>query len=215
MIAHLAGTLLEKHVQRLVVDVGGVGYDVHVPLSTFYAVGEPGARVTLRVHTHVREDALQLFGFVTALELSLFQRLISVSGIGPKVALAVLSGIEPADLIRGWERLRETGAPFVASVVAEARPIHRSFVLDGGRIHWLFPQYAASRTQDLPTVYCDAGQFYWGTTRAWLTADAILGPDTATVILPAERVIDIDTEHDWQIAEQRYLASSSAGCPTT
>ncbi|MGE5833703.1 MAG: Holliday junction branch migration protein RuvA [Acidobacteriota bacterium] len=100
MIAHLAGTLLEKHVQRLVVDVGGVGYDVQVPLSTFYAVGEPGARVTLRVHTHVREDALQLFGFVTALELSLFQRLIAVSGIGPKVALAVLSGIEPGDLIR-------------------------------------------------------------------------------------------------------------------
>ena len=86
MIAHLAGTLLEKHVQRLVVDVGGVGYDVQVPLSTFYAVGEPGTRVTLRIHTHVREDALQLFGFVTALELSLFQRLIAVSGIGPKVA---------------------------------------------------------------------------------------------------------------------------------
>jgi len=123
--------------------------------------------------------------------------------------------LQPVDLVHGRERLRETGAPFVASVVAEARPIHRSFVLDGGRIHWLFPQYAASRTQDLPTVYCDAGQFYWGTTRAWLTANTILGPDTATVILPAERVIDIDTEHDWQIAEQRYLASLSAGCPTT
>src|SRR4029450_13915078 len=92
--------LLEKHVQRLIVDVGGVGYDVNVPLSTFYAVGEPGARVTLRIHTHVREDALQLYGFATALELSLFQKLISVSGIGPKVALGVLSGIEPPDLVR-------------------------------------------------------------------------------------------------------------------
>jgi Holliday junction DNA helicase RuvA len=100
VIAHLAGTLLEKHVQRLIVDVGGVGYDVNVPLSTFYAVGEPGARVTLRIHTHVREDALQLYGFATALELSLFQKLISVSGIGPKVALGVLSGIEPPDLVR-------------------------------------------------------------------------------------------------------------------
>ena len=100
MIAHLAGTLLEKQVQRLIVDVGGVGYDVNVPLSTFYAVGEPGARVTLRIHTHVREDALQLFGFATVLELALFQRLIGVSGIGPKLALAVLSGIEPVDLIR-------------------------------------------------------------------------------------------------------------------
>ena len=122
MIAHLAGTLLEKHVQRLVVDVGGVGYDVHVPLSTFYAVGEPGARVTLRVHTHVREDALQLFGFVTALELSLFQRLISVSGIGPKVALAVLSGIEPADLIRavkGSDIARLTRIPGVGKKTSE------------------------------------------------------------------------------------------------
>lgn len=100
MIAHLAGTLLEKHVHRLVVDVGGVGYDVQVPLSTFYAVGDPGGRVTLRVHTHVREDALQLFGFVTAVELTLFERLIAVNGIGPKVALAVLSGIEPAELVR-------------------------------------------------------------------------------------------------------------------
>lgn len=122
MIAHLAGTLLEKHLQRLVVDVGGVGYDVQVPLSTFYAVGEPGARVTLRVHTHVREDALQLFGFVTALELSLFQRLIAVSGIGPKVALAVLSGIEPADLIRavkGSDIARLTRIPGVGKKTSE------------------------------------------------------------------------------------------------
>ncbi len=100
MIAHLSGTLLEKNVQRIVVDVGGVGYDVAVPLSTFYTVGEPGARVALRIHTHVREDALQLFGFLTALEQTLFERLISISGIGPKVALAVLSGIEPEQLVR-------------------------------------------------------------------------------------------------------------------
>jgi Holliday junction DNA helicase RuvA len=122
VIAHLAGTLLEKHVQRLVVDVGGVGYDVQVPLSTFYAVGEPGARVTLRVHTHVREDALQLFGFVTALELTLFQRLIAVSGIGPKVALAVLSGIEPGDLIRairGSDIARLTRIPGVGKKTSE------------------------------------------------------------------------------------------------
>ena len=122
MIAHLAGTLLEKHVQRLVVDVSGVGYDVQVPLSTFYAVGEPGARVTLRIHTHVREDALQLFGFVTALELTLFQRLIAVSGIGPKVALAVLSGIEPNDLIRavkGSDIARLTRIPGVGKKTSE------------------------------------------------------------------------------------------------
>lgn len=100
MIAHLSGILREKHLQRLIVDVAGVGYEVVVPLSTMYAVGETGGRVDLRIHTHVREDALQLYGFGSALEQALFERLISVSGIGPKVALAILSGIEPAELVR-------------------------------------------------------------------------------------------------------------------
>ena len=100
MIAHLTGIVLEKHVQRVVIDVGGVGYDVAVPLSTFYGVGEAGSRVALRVHTHVREDAIQLFGFGSALELQLFEKLIGVSGIGPKLALAVLSGIESPELVR-------------------------------------------------------------------------------------------------------------------
>jgi Holliday junction DNA helicase RuvA len=122
VIAHLSGSLLEKHVQRLVVDVGGVGYDVHVPLSTFYAVGEPGARVTLRIHTHVREDALMLFGFSSALELLLFERLLSVNGIGPKLALAVLSGIEPDALIRAVRNSdvgRLTTIPGVGKKTAE------------------------------------------------------------------------------------------------
>lgn len=99
MIARLSGTLIEKHVPHLLIDVHGVGYDVAVPLSTFYAVGEPGADIALRIHTHVREDALQLFGFATVLEQQLFERLIAVSGIGPKLALAVLSGIESGDLV--------------------------------------------------------------------------------------------------------------------
>jgi Holliday junction DNA helicase RuvA len=122
VIAHLSGTLLEKHVQRLVVDVGGVGYELHVPLSTYYVVGEPGAPVALRVHTHVREDAIQLFGFAASLELALFQRLIAVSGIGPKVALAVLSGIEPADLIRAIRQAdlgRLTSIPGIGKKTAE------------------------------------------------------------------------------------------------
>jgi Holliday junction DNA helicase RuvA len=100
VIAFLSGKLLEKHLQRLVIDVGGVGYEVHVPLSTLYTLGEPGSAAALHIHTHVREDALQLFGFSGRLELSLFERLIAISGIGPKVALAVLSGMEPADLVR-------------------------------------------------------------------------------------------------------------------
>jgi Holliday junction DNA helicase RuvA len=122
VIAHLTGTLHEKHLQRLIVDVGGVGYDVLVPLSTMYTIGDPGSRVALRIHTHVREDALQLFGFATALEQTLFERLISVSGIGPKVALSVLSGIEPAELtraIRSSDLARLTRIPGVGKKTAE------------------------------------------------------------------------------------------------
>ncbi|HUF48569.1 MAG TPA: Holliday junction branch migration protein RuvA [Vicinamibacterales bacterium] len=122
MIAHLSGTLREKHLQRLVVDVGGVGYDVQVPLSTFYAVGESGSAVALRVHTHVSDDAIRLFGFMTPLEQALFERLISVSGIGPRVALGVLSGIEPADLvraIRAGDLARLTRIPGVGRKTAE------------------------------------------------------------------------------------------------
>ncbi len=100
MIARLKGTLADKAPNRLTIDVGGVGYDVLVPLSTFYGIGEPGAVVALRIHTHVREDVIALYGFGSALEQDLFERLISISGIGPKLALAVLSGIDPGDLVR-------------------------------------------------------------------------------------------------------------------
>lgn len=122
MIAFLRGRLLEKHPNRLVLDVHGVGYEVHVPVSSFYGLGEPGVEVSLRVHTHVREDALSLFGFVTALELQLFERLIAISGIGPRLALAVLSGIEPPDLIQAVQRgdvARLTRIPGVGKKTAE------------------------------------------------------------------------------------------------
>jgi holliday junction DNA helicase RuvA len=122
MIAHLRGTLLEKHPNRIIVDVNGVGYDVHVPLSTFYEMAETGEEIKLRIHTHVREDALLLYGFATPLELHIFERLISVSGIGPKLALAVLSGIEPNELvaaIRTANVARLTGIPGIGKKIAE------------------------------------------------------------------------------------------------
>jgi Holliday junction DNA helicase RuvA len=122
VIAHLRGTLLEKHPSRLIVDVGGVGYDVQVPLSTFYVLGEPGAPVTLRVHTHVREEVLALYGFATALEQELFERLIGISGIGPKLALAVLSGIETVELIKAirlQDVARLTAIPGIGKKTAE------------------------------------------------------------------------------------------------
>lgn len=122
MIANLSGTILEKQLQRLTIDVNGVGYDVHVPLSTSYGVGEIGSRVSLRIHTHVSDDAIRLFGFGSALEQQLFERLIGISGIGPKLALAVLSGIEPGDLvraIRGSDLGRLTSIPGVGRKTAE------------------------------------------------------------------------------------------------
>jgi len=125
VIAALSGVLLEKDArrpQRVVVDVGGVGYEVWAPLFTVYALGDVGAAVRLRVHTHVREDALQLFGFATELEQQLFERLITVSGVGPKLALAVLSGLEPDALvaaIRGNDLGRLTAIPGVGRKTAE------------------------------------------------------------------------------------------------
>ncbi|MCM3881243.1 MAG: Holliday junction branch migration protein RuvA [Vicinamibacterales bacterium] len=122
MISHLRGRLLEKHPNRVTIDVQGVGYDAHVPLSTFYGLPEPGGEVSLRIHTHVREDALMLYGFATRLELQLFEKLIGVSGIGPKLALAVLSGIEPNDLvaaIRHADIARLTGIPGIGKKTAE------------------------------------------------------------------------------------------------
>jgi Holliday junction DNA helicase RuvA len=122
VIAHLRGRIFDKQPNRIVVDVNGIGYDVSVPLSTFYGLGEVGSDIALRVHTHVREDAFLLYGFATRVEQDLFERLISVSGIGPKVALAVLSGIEPLDLIRAIERgdlARLTAIPGVGKKTAE------------------------------------------------------------------------------------------------
>jgi Holliday junction DNA helicase RuvA len=122
VIAFLRGRILDKQPNRIVVDVNGVGYDVSVPLSTFYGLADVGGEIALRVHTHVREDALALYGFATRLEQDLFERLIGVSGIGPKVGLAVLSGIEPLDLIRAIERgdlARLTAIPGVGKKTSE------------------------------------------------------------------------------------------------
>jgi Holliday junction DNA helicase RuvA len=122
VIAYLRGRLFEKQPHRVVIDVDGVGYEVFVPVSSFYGLGDPGDVVALRIHTHVREDALALYGFATALEQDLFERLISVSGIGPKLGLAVLSGLEPLDLVRAIERAdvaRLTAIPGVGKKTSE------------------------------------------------------------------------------------------------
>jgi len=99
MIAHLSGTLLSKNPNSVIVDVSGVGYEVNIPVSTFYELEDAGANVKLRIYTHVKEDALQLYGFKTARERELFINFISVSGIGPKIGIALLSGMSADELI--------------------------------------------------------------------------------------------------------------------
>lgn len=122
MIAHLIGTLLAKTPTSVIIDVGGVGYEVMIPTTTFYDLGEAGAGVSLRIYTNVREDALQLFGFKTARERELFALLISVSGIGPKSAIAMLSGMDADEIIgaiRSNNLARLTAIPGVGRKTAE------------------------------------------------------------------------------------------------
>jgi holliday junction DNA helicase RuvA len=122
MIAFLRGRVLDKQPNRIILDVHGVGYELHVPLSTYYDIGGEASEVSLRVHTHVREDALQLYGFLTVLEQDVFERLIAISGIGPRLAIAVLSGIETRELVAAVQRgdvARLTGIPGIGKKTAE------------------------------------------------------------------------------------------------
>ncbi|HEY2867300.1 MAG TPA: Holliday junction branch migration protein RuvA [Pyrinomonadaceae bacterium] len=122
MIAHLSGKLLEKQANTLIVDVSGVGYEVTIPLSTFYELGEPGTDIELKIYTHVREDAIQLFGFKTARERDLYLKLISVQGIGAKSGITMLSGMSAGEIIaaiRSNDLGRLTAIPGVGRKTAE------------------------------------------------------------------------------------------------
>ena len=122
MIAQLKGILESKAPAEIVVDVGGVGYLVSVPLSTYYELPEAGSGVKVLTHTHVREDVLQIFGFMTPSERDLFRLLISVSKVGPKMALAILSGLDTAALfaaLRSSDVARLTGIAGVGKKTAE------------------------------------------------------------------------------------------------
>ena len=122
MIGRLTGRLAEKLPDQVILDVGGVGYLVHIPLSTFYELPEAENPASLLIHTHVREDTLALYGFLTERERALFLLLLSVAGIGPRVALTVLSGIPPAELVaalRGGDVRRLLAIPGVGKKTAE------------------------------------------------------------------------------------------------
>jgi holliday junction DNA helicase RuvA len=122
MIAYLSGKLLEKQATSVIIGVGGVGYEVTIPLSTFYELGEEGSDVSLRIYTHVREDALQLFGFKTERERQLYLKLISVQGIGAKSGITMLSGMSAEEIvtaIRTDNLARLTSIPGVGRKTAE------------------------------------------------------------------------------------------------
>jgi len=122
VIAYLSGKLLEKNANSVIVDVGGVGYDVAIPLSTFYELGDVGSDVNLRIYTHVREDTIQLFGFKTDRERQLYLRLISVQGVGAKSGITMLSGMsadEMINAIRSNNLAKLTSIPGVGRKTAE------------------------------------------------------------------------------------------------
>jgi len=129
VIARLEGLLIERTPTRVVIDVGGVGYEAWIPLSTFGRLPDEGKTVALRIHTHVREDAFQLYGFATELERAAFMLLLHASRVGPKLAQTILSGIEASVLVRAIERgdvttLRSVpgvGAKLAERIVVELR----------------------------------------------------------------------------------------------
>jgi holliday junction DNA helicase RuvA len=152
MIAHLRGTLLEKRPNQAIVDVQGVGYDVAIPVSTYSSLPDTGSEVRLRVHTHVREDAIALFGFASADEKILFEKLIGVSGIGPKLAITALSGLAAKDLIsaiRSGQTERLVRIPGVGKKTAERIVLELRDKLEG------LGGTAATAPAEKPVVFSD------------------------------------------------------------
>ena len=122
MIAHLRGKLLDKHPNQAILEIGGVGYDVTITVPTFSALPGLGSEVALHIHTHVREDVLALYGFVQPEEKQLFEKLITVSGIGPKLGITILSGMPSEEMtraIRGNDVARLTRIPGIGKKTAE------------------------------------------------------------------------------------------------
>ena len=139
MIAFITGTILDKTPNSLIVEVQGIGYQIFIPLSTFYQLPEVKESAALHIHTHVREDALQLYGFLSLLEKDLFLLLLGISGVGPKVALGILSGMEPTELVQALrdgnvDRLRAipgVGPKTAGRLVLELREKVNSLSLAG------------------------------------------------------------------------------------
>ncbi len=148
MIAYLRGSLLEKHPNQVIVETAGVGYDVTIPISTYTALPQPGAEVRLRIHTHVREDTLSLYGFLSTEEKELFEKLIAVSGIGPKLAITVLSGLAVTDLIAA---IRNSQVEHLVRIPGVGKKTAERIVLElRDKLATLAPERAAAATGATP-----------------------------------------------------------------
>ena len=138
MIARLRGPLLEKTPEKVVLDINGVGYQAYISLPTYSSLPDLGAEVVLDIHTHVREDAIQLFGFSTKRERSIFERLVQISGIGPRLAMTILSGSSVDDLVASIKRedlARLTSIPGIGKktgerIILELKDKLRDFIVD-------------------------------------------------------------------------------------
>ncbi|HXZ28325.1 MAG TPA: Holliday junction branch migration protein RuvA, partial [Terriglobales bacterium] len=134
MIAHLRGRIVAKHPNQVIVEAGGVGYDVNITIPTFSELPAAGSEVALHIHTHVREDALALYGFLRAEEKRLFERLISVSGIGPKLAVTILSGMAAEAMVaasRDNDVAQLTRIPGIGKKTAERMVLELRDKLEG------------------------------------------------------------------------------------
>ncbi len=148
MLARLTGTLNEKSAGQLIIDVGGVGYEVFIPCSTYYELGGVGEKVTLRIYTHVKENDLSLYGFLTQREKELFNLLIQISGIGPKLGVIILSGLpaeELAEAVVAGDLVRLTSIPGVGKKTAERIVLELKEKLDK-----LIPDRSPEEARNLP-----------------------------------------------------------------
>ena len=204
MIAYLSGTLLSKHATSVIVDVGGVGYDVAIPLSTFYDLGEIGEPVQLRVYTHVREDALQLYGFKTARERELFLQLISVNGVGPGLAIKLLSGMNADEMIasiRTNNLVRLVAIPGVGRKTAERLVVDLRDKIAALSSPALEEEFAAKAAEDGAPTTTEAMR------NDAMSALANLGYQKAAVEKAVKNAIDEGGELSVEVILRRSLRS--------
>ena len=184
MIAYLKGQLIYKSPEHTVVDVNGVGYKVFTPLSTYYSLPKPGESISLRIHTRVREDELKLFGFLTKEEQTIFEKLITINKVGPKLALGILSGMSPADLltaIKNNDAARLSAIPGVGKKTAERLALEMKDKLSDLGLemeHRPDPSYPVGFYEDALSALVNLGYKKPQAEKALKSAYNINGPDS-------------------------------------